>query len=221
MIDEIDEDTKKRLKLDRYLRRTELPMREKRREEKQRNLLLGIMYKYEPSLKVRDDEWSCALVEDLLELAIACANKNLTIEHIKGQDYDDQSDAKLVTGNFRNNKKATGDWQHSFIVTNIQHKTLLRICAFNPMDEQFHFFCMPTNVIGGKGDKVEIVVQACQNMPKGVEPDFTNFKEYPIGVKKDGTLRQWWDYECDSFEDMARRNITDFPPVNPLLEFFK
>lgn len=82
-------------------------------------------------------------IETLLECAISKVG-NLPIDHQTGQDFIDQSDAKKVTSNYRNNVIVEGTWTNSYFVRNIKAKKgKLRVMAWNRYADKFEYFVIP------------------------------------------------------------------------------
>lgn len=181
-----DMDFEERLKMDWFSRRAE-------QNEIIKDFLLDKIYYHQPEIDVvYTAEFLRNLTyEDLLELAIGCVNKDITITLGYGSDFDDYSDAKFTTSQFRNNDKKRGSWTHTFSVPGTKHKEgLVRICGYNTIDKKFYFFCIPANEIQGK---LEIVIHNKSGLYE--KPNFDYGPE---------RHRKWWDYECASFEEMAK-----------------
>lgn len=127
----------------------------------------------------------------IVEEAIAkCAGYEIT--SIVGQDFCDGSDAKSVTGVYRNNNKAKGAWMHSFRIPSIQAKTgILRVIAYNRLLDEFYYFAIPNDMYNNLS-VVEITVES--------------YTHYGLDAPFDGRPRKhtkWWAYECATFEEMA------------------
>lgn len=130
-----------------------------------------------------------------VEMAMAAVG-GYTITSIDGQDFCDGSDAKSVTSNARNNDIKRGAWKNSFNVPGTDTKTgPLRVIAYNKIKDCFHYFYIPYEAHCGV-KRLEIIIE--QYTSHGVAPEFTGEPQ---------RHRKWWNYECDSFEQMA--SMTD------------
>lgn len=181
-----DMDFEERLKMDWFSRRAE-------HHQTIKDFLLDKIYYYQPEMNIAFEEEFLRNLpyEDLLELAIGCVNKDVTITLGQGSDFSDKSDAKFTTSCFRNNDKVRGTWLHSFSVPGTKHKEgLVRICGYNTIDKKFYFFCIPANEIQGK---LEIVIHYKNGLYEKPNFDYAPARH-----------RKWWDYECASFEEMAK-----------------
>ena len=141
---------------------------------------------------------------DLAEIAVATVNKKLHIVLGKGMDLSDKSDVKCVVSQYRNNVKedryGNANWMHSYAVTNIKDKECaLRVVAFNEITKKFEFFFIPYADYSRNMARLEIIIER-KSMRQGESPEFTG------SYADSGIYCKWFEYQCDSFEDMALRN---------------
>jgi hypothetical protein len=143
--------------------------------------------------------------DDLHEMGIVAHNKEIEITLGKGLDFSDGSDAKFVLAQYRNNKKAQGEWMNSFMIQNIKHKEgMLRVCAYDKISEKFYFFAIPpsayTNPVPKSGT-IEIVIerfsgkQYINNQPNWTGEPRRDYK--------------WWNFEVDNYNEMANKTDTE------------
>jgi len=134
----------------------------------------------------------------IVEEAIARVGGKKIIS-IVGQDFCDGTDAKTVTSVERNNHKSKGGWMISMPVRSIQSKTGgLRIVAYNQMRDEFYYFVVPNHAFAGL-TVVEIIIESYTRKEFiDKRPDF------------DGIPRRhmaWWQYEVNSFEELACNDV--------------
>lgn len=152
------------------------------------------------SFELTDSQLRELRVEDLAELTIAVANKNLAITLGSGSDLNDYSEVKLVTSQARNNikfNKRTGksDWLNSYTVQGTKNKKgALRVIAYNTILKEFEYFFIPADDYDNNKSKLEIVIERYSTVP-GSEPPFKGYN--------DDTYSKWYLYKCKSFEEMA------------------
>lgn len=133
----------------------------------------------------------------IVEQAIANAG-GLDVVSIEGQDVSDGTEVKSVVSNSRNNNIKRGQWKNSFNIRNLQAKTGdLRIVAYNKLLDRFHYFYIPREEYQHLKKDLEIILEQYNTFQ---EPTFT-------GVPR--THLKWWNYECDTFEQMAQRTCFD------------
>ena len=150
-------------------------------------------------------------VEDLLEIAIACANKNLTITVAHGEDYNDHSDAKVSISQHRNNVKqiykklksgekvptGTASWTNSMVIAGVKGKNgAIRAICYNKILNTFEFYYFPKGSFSRTLKNIEIILER-YILPIGQEPEFTG--QHISNCK-------WNQYKCQTFEEMALAN---------------
>jgi hypothetical protein len=133
---------------------------------------IGKILEHEPELGFTADELQALNYEDLLEIAIAAVNKNISITLGMGQDFDNGFDAKAVIARVNSyGKRYSGG-------VKCKHKDACYVMLYENYHDKFYFFALPTsNVV-----EVDIPFHLNGN------PNRNN---------------KWWDYECDSFEEMC------------------
>lgn len=129
----------------------------------------------------------------LVEMAIANVGGHKIVS-INGQDFCDGSDSKSVVSTARNNDIKRGRWTNSFSVKKIRNKTgPLRIVAYNKMLDNFQYFFVPFDAYKHLTAQLDIIIESYVT---DNTPTFTgNINVYS----------KWWDYECNSFEEMCLR----------------
>jgi hypothetical protein len=161
--------------------------------KKIKNFLTDKVLEHEPDIGYSKNKLMYLNYEDLLELAIACVNKKLSITLGEGKDYCDLSDSKAVISQFRNNNKAKAQWTNSMAVTGVSCKEGgLRVLGYNVLADNFHFFYIPFNAFQHISSVIEIIIE--RGTYWGGEPEFTGTPD---------RSRSWWNYEVDTFEDMC------------------
>ena len=180
--------TSERLKLDWYNKRL---TQNKRIKE----FLISKIKDSKVDLGVSLNELTVLNYEDLFELAVACINKSISITLGANKDYSDNTDAKFAISQFRNNDKRRGCWTNSISIKGSYYKEgPLRVCAYNQLADEFHFFFIPHSEFQhiSKNGVIEIIIENVSGQFH--EPAFT-------GVPK--LHRKWWQYEVDTFEEMC------------------
>jgi hypothetical protein len=135
--------------------------------------------------------------ERLAEIAIEAVS-GVPIDSRQGMDHADGSDTKTVVSSYRNNSKARGAWTNSLMIRNVKTKVgPLRIIAYNKLLDEFHYFFVPYEAYRNCSSVVEIIIESVNNTFS--EPDFSG---------KPQTWRKWWNYKCESFEEMCMTKAT-------------
>lgn len=174
-----------------------------------KNFLANKILEHEPKIGHSKHMLMYLNYEDLLELAIACVNKNLSVVLGEGKDYCDKSDSKFVISQFRNNNAARGQWMHSMRVTGVTHKEGgLRVCGYNTLANKFHFFYIPYADYQHVSRVVEIVIESATSYHS--EPNFNGTPNLS---------RAWWIHEVPTFEDMCLAGSKNLPPKKNLEKF--
>lgn len=182
-----------RLRLDWYQRRAEV-------NHKFKEFFINKIYQHCPDIGMCPAKLYALGYEDLCELAIASVNKNLTIIHGTGQDFNDTSDAKTAVSQSRNNNKKIGSWYHSIAISGVKKKVgPLRVVAYNHILDDFHFFYIPRDKFRGK-TKVEITIERV--VGRFHAPTFT-------GTWQQGYHIKWRDCEKTTFEEICLRDPTE------------
>jgi hypothetical protein len=138
----------------------------------------------------------------IVEDAMAQQSKGLfEMASKEGMDFSDQSDAKSVVSNIRNNNQQRGDWTHSYEVRNIGNKVgALRVIAYNKILDKFHYFYIPPDQYAHLGN---ILTITCENYTQPNEPNWKGVNRY----RKNGkTLKSFWNCECSTFREMCQRS---------------
>ncbi len=144
-----------------------------------------------------EDELMHLHVESLLELAIGVVNKNIKVICTKKKDFDDGTDAKSVCSQFRNNDVKKGTWQHSAKVTGHKKESHLRCMVYDDINDKFYYFVIPQEAVTNVSN-LEIVFETFTNTY--VEPTWGEAKRFRT---RGSGLRKWWNWEVESFEEMA------------------
>lgn len=130
----------------------------------------------------------------VVELAMATVG-GYNIVSEDGKDFADGSDAKSVVSTARNNHIEKGHWMNTFAVRGVKSKTgALRIIAYNKIQDCFHYFYVPNHAFEHINGVLEICIErrtSCFDDPK-----FTGIPD---------TDRKWWNYECNSFQEMCKK----------------
>lgn len=128
---------------------------------------------------------------------VAMANVGgFEINSIFGMDFSDGSDAKTVVSSARCNNPAKNQWMNSFEVRNIATKTGdLRVIAYNKILDKFQYFLIPHKAYKHLKTTLSIIIET--KVSKG-DPGFT-------GIGK--TTRKFWEYECDTFEELCTGKV--------------
>ena len=144
-----------------------------------------------------EDELMHLHVESLLELAIGVVNKNIKVICTKKKDFDDGTDAKSVCSQFRNNNVKKGTWLHSAKVSGHKKESHLRCMVYDDINDKFYYFVIPQEAVTNVSN-LEIVFETFTNTY--VEPTWGEPKRFRT---RGSGLRKWWNWEVESFEEMA------------------
>ena len=144
-----------------------------------------------------EDELMHLHVESLLELAIGVVNKNIKVICTKKNDFDDGTAAKSACSQFRNNNVKKGTWQHSAKVTGHKKESHLRCMVYDDINDKFYYFVIPQEAVTNVSN-LEIVFETFTNTY--VEPTWGEPKRFRT---RGSGLRKWWNWEVESFEEMA------------------
>lgn len=125
-------------------------------------------------------------IETLLELAIAKVGKLKRLS-VEGMDYSDKSDAKKASVRFRGNGGA-----YSACIQQVHTKKgNLRVMIYERQQDRFYYFVFPRESYDH--------IKSSSNIEIPFELDGT-----PRRKPKRPVYTNWWAYEVDSFEAMAR-----------------
>jgi len=128
----------------------------------------------------------------LVETAIAAVSGHKIVS-IQGQDFADGSDAKSVVSSARKSDIARGQWINSYKIHRVYTKTgPLRIVAYNQQRDLFHYFFIPLDAYAHLRYSVDILIER-----------HTSFNEPPMFTGNINVYCKWWDYQCNSFEEMC------------------
>jgi hypothetical protein len=164
---------------------------------------IKLIYKYEPTFNLlTKKELRNLSYEDLGELVVAIANKQISITLGPGQDYLHGTDKKCAIVKYRNNSIKRGQWTGSLMVTGLRNKIgNLMVTAFNPLTSTIDHYYIPNSAFAGV-DRIEITYERYTGLTK--EPKWTGNVD---------TNLKWHNFKCDSFEDMLEkdRQATNLP----------
>lgn len=107
-----------------------------------KNFCIGKILQHEPELGFTADELQSLNYEDLLEIAIAAVNKNISITLGIGEDFDNGFDAKatIVRVNSYGSRYSAG--------VKCKHKKACYVLVYENYNDKFYFFAIPTtNVV--------------------------------------------------------------------------
>ena len=103
------------------------------------------------------------------------------------RDFSDNSDAKKVTSQFRNNDIAKDCWTNSFAVSGLGKKQgLIRAVCYSKEQDKFYFFAIPYKAYKGMA-RVDISIDNSIGYKK------------PVGIPKG----KWTRYQVESFSLLA------------------
>jgi hypothetical protein len=127
-------------------------------------------------------------IETMLENALAVASNGQYRRIAEAyRDYDDDSDAKKSTSNFRNNDIAKDCWTNSCAITGLLNKKgLIRALCYSVYQDKFYFFAIPYNAYQGM-KRVDVLMD-----------NSIGYQE-PHGIPKG----KWTKCQVDSFERLA------------------
>lgn len=145
-----------------------------------KNFLIGKIEQHRDlNLVWNQEDLYCLNYEDLLELAIAVVNKDLTITLGAGADYDNGVDAK-----FSIVRSHTYGEAYSSGITGCSNKEWIAACVYEARQNKFYFFSFAAK------------------LTQHTIPFNTETGE-PIRVTQRGPNHMWKFAECETFEDMA------------------
>ena len=127
-------------------------------------------------------------IETMLENALAKRSKGSYTRIAEAyRDFCDNSDAKKVVSNFRNNDIARDQWTNSFAVSGLEKKIgLIRAVCYSREQDEFYFFSIPHKAYKGM-KRVDIALDASYG-----------YRE-PKGIPKG----KWTRYKLDTFDQLA------------------